>query len=53
MDEILEMRIKFLETLLNRYRQISEESGMSFRTQEDTIDRLLDELQELYNQRKK
>ncbi len=52
MDEILEMRIKYLETLLKRYNEISEKSGISFRSQEETIDRLLEELQELYKQRK-
>ena len=52
MDEILEMRIKFLETLLKRYTEISEKSGISFKSQEETIDRLLKELQELYKQRK-
>lgn len=52
MDEILEMRIKYLETLLKRYHEISEKSGISFKSQEETIDRLLKELQELYKQRK-
>lgn len=52
MDEILEMRIKFLETLLKRYQEISEKSGISFERQEETIDGLLKELQELYKQRK-
>ena len=46
------MRIKFLETLLKRYSEISEKSGISFRSQEETIDILLKELEELYKQRK-
>lgn len=52
MDEGLEMRIKFLETLLNRYRELSERAGISFKSQEETIDKLLDELDKLYKQRK-
>ena len=47
------MRIKLLETLLKRYREMSEKSGISFRSQEETINRLLDELGRLYKQRKK
>jgi hypothetical protein len=46
------MRIKFLEALLKRYNDISEKSGMSFKTQEETIDKLLKELEELYKKRK-
>lgn len=38
MDEILEMRIKYLETLLKRYQEISSKSGISFASQEATID---------------
>ena len=49
----IELRIKFLETLLTRYNQISEGSGISFRSQEETIDNLLDELKKLYEQRDK
>ena len=52
MDEILELRIKYLETLLRRYQEISEKSGISFESQEETTDRILDELAELYKQRK-
>ena len=52
MDEILEKRIEFLETLLTRYRQISDRSGISYRSQSDTIDEMLDELSKLYKQRK-
>lgn len=53
MDELLEMRIKFLETLLKRYIEISDNSNISFRSQEETIDRILEELDKLYKQRKK
>lgn len=52
MDEILEMQIKFKEELLRQYKVISDLSGMSNKAQEETIDRLLDELSELYKQRK-
>lgn len=47
------MRIKFLETLLKRYNEISEKSGIIFRSQEETIDSLLNELEKLYKQREK
>ena len=47
------MRIKFLETLLTRYNHISEGSGVSFRSQEETIDNFLEELKKLYEQRDK
>lgn len=49
----IEMRIKFLETLLARYNKISEGSGISFRSQEETIDNFLEELKKLYEQRDK
>lgn len=52
MDEVLKAKIKFLETLLKRYHDISEKSGISFRSQEETIDRMLKELENLYKQRK-
>ena len=52
MDEILEMRIKFLEALLKRYQEISKKSAITYEKQDETIDRLLTELQELYKQRK-
>ena len=47
----IELRIKFLETLLTRYNHISEGSGVSFRSQEETIDNFLEELKKLYEQR--
>ncbi len=53
MDDILEKRIEFLETMLTRYRQISDRSGISYRSQSDTIDEMLDELSKLYKQRKR
>ena len=53
MDELLEMRIKFLETLLKRYIEISDNSNISVRSQEETIDRILEELDKLYKQREK
>ena len=49
----IEMRIKLLETLLARYNKISEGSGISFRSQEETIDNFLEELKKLYEQRDK
>lgn len=52
MDEILEMQIKFKEELLRQYKRISDLSGMSDATQEQTINRLLDELSKLYKQRR-
>lgn len=45
------MRIKFLETLLRRYQRLSDLSGMSDRTQEETIDNILQELKKLYKKR--
>jgi len=51
-DEILEMQIKFKEELLRQYKRISDLSGMSDATQEQTINRLLDELSKLYKQRR-
>lgn len=53
MDEALETRIRFLETLLKRYNEISEISGISFKSQEETIDKMLKELETLYKQRNK
>lgn len=52
MDEILEMQIKFKEELLRQYKRISDLSGMSDATQEQTTNRLLDELSKLYKQRR-
>lgn len=52
MDEILEMQIKFKKELLRQYKRISDLSGMSDATQEQTINRLLDELSKLYKQRR-
>lgn len=52
MDEILEMQIKFKEELLRQYKRISDLSGISDKSQEQTIDRLLGELSELYKQRR-
>ena len=52
MNEILEMQIKFKEELLRQYKRISDLSGMSDSTQEQTINRLLDELSKLYKQRR-
>ena len=47
-----EMRIKFLEELLHQYTEASDRAGMSRRTQEDTANRILDKLSELYKKRK-
>lgn len=52
-DELLKMEIKFKEELLRLYKRISDLSGMSDRTQEETINRLLDDLSELYKRRSK
>lgn len=52
-DELLKMEIKFKEELLRLYKRISDLSGMRDRTQEKTINRLLDELSELYKRRSK
>ena len=53
MDEILENQIKYLEELARQYTRISEVSGMSTKQQEETMNRLLDSLSELYKKRKK
>lgn len=49
----IEMRIKFLETVLAQYTRISDKSNISFRSQSETIDKYLDELQKLYRERDK
>lgn len=49
----VEMRIKFLEELLHQYTVASEKAGMSKRTQEETADKILDQLSKLYKKRKK
>lgn len=52
MDEILENQIKFLETLLKQYTKLSDASGISKQGQEETVNRILDKLSELYKKRK-
>ena len=47
-----EMRIKLLEELLHQYTEASDRAGMSKRTQEETANRILDKLSELYKKRK-
>ena len=47
----IEMRIRFLETVLAQYNRISNNSNISFRSQSETIDNYLDELSKLYKQR--
>ena len=49
----IEMRIKFLETVLAQYTRISDMSNISFYSQSETIDNYLDELQKLYIERDK
>ena len=49
----IEMRIRFLETVLAQYTRISEKSNISFDSQSETIDSFLDELQRLYKERDK
>lgn len=49
----IEMRIKFLEELLHQYTEVSDKAGMSKRTQEETVNRILDKLSKLYKMRKK
>lgn len=53
MDEVLENQIRYLETLLKEYTRISDVSGVSTRSQEETMNRILDSLSELYKKRKK
>ena len=52
MDETIEMQIKFKEELLRQYKRLSDLSGISDASQEATVNRLLDELSELYKKRK-
>jgi len=52
MDELLESQIKFKEELLRQYQRLSTISKANGKRYEKTIDRMLDELQELYKQRK-
>jgi uncharacterized coiled-coil protein SlyX len=47
----IEMRIRFLETVLAQYNRISNNSNISIRSQSETIDNYLDELSKLYKQR--
>ena len=49
----IEMRIRFLETVLAQYNRISNNSNISFRSQSETIDNYLDELSKLYKLRDK
>ena len=51
-DEIDEMQIKFYEQLLRTYTEVSDKSGISKRSQEETADRILEKLSELYKKRK-
>ena len=52
MDESIEMQIKFKEELLRQYKRISDISGISETSQEETVNRLLDELSELYKKKR-
>ncbi len=52
MNEAIEMQIKFKEELLRQYKRISDLSGISETSQEETINRLLDELSELYKKKR-
>ena len=47
----IEMRIRFLETVVSQYNRISNNSNISFRIQSETIDKYLDELRKLYKLR--
>ena len=47
------MRIKFLEALLKNYFQVTEESNHKTKQRNETIDRMLEELHELYKLRGK
>lgn len=51
-DEVNETQIRWYEALLRRYTEISDNAGMSKRTQEETADKILDRLSELYKKRK-
>lgn len=53
MDTILESQIKFWEAMLDKVRFLSERSQVSSERVEETEDRILDKLSELYKQRKK
>lgn len=53
MDDILEMQIKFKEELLRQYKRLSDLSGISNASQQATINKLLDELAKLYEERRK
>jgi len=53
MDEIVEMRIKFLEALLKQYFEITEKSGHKTKKRNENIDKMLEELHKLYKQRNK
>lgn len=53
MDEILENEIKFKEQILKEYMRLSKIAVDSSRDYEHTIDAMLQELQELYKQRRK
>ena len=52
MNEAIEMQIKFKEELLRQYKRISDLSGISETSQEETINRLLDEFSELYKKKR-
>ncbi len=51
-DEILESQIRFKEEILKQYLRIAKASGKGMGT-EKVIDRLLEELRELYRLREK
>ena len=52
-DEIDEAKIRWYEALLKRYTELSDQSGIGKHSQEETADRILDTLNELYKKRKK
>jgi uncharacterized coiled-coil protein SlyX len=49
----IEMRIKFLESILSQFTRISDLSNVCFESQSETIDKYLEELQKLYKERDK
>lgn len=53
MDDILENQIRLKEQILKEYIRLSKSSEGNQRRFEATIDKMLDELGELYKRRKK
>lgn len=52
MDEILENQIRFKEQILREYLRLSRFSVTNQKRYKDTIDRMLEDLEVLYKQRR-